>query len=203
MCRRPVALFTPEKSANFVLKFRLIAETSNSRNVHPVSVTFRLFVYSATCRNDGKAFRRQNVSAATFFAVSSARCDRIGPIMRCDARFGDSAATFFAVSSARCDRIGPIMRCDARFGDSAAYPRRRKARKQAKIAETAKRSGRLENILNVRYCGVPRGTSISCSTWNADKLLSFNNLCKNVQNVRMIRSTYSDYKLLITSNLTF
>ena len=88
----PSPCLPPEKSANFVLKFRLIAETSNSRNVHPVSVTFRLFVYSATCRNDGKAFRRQNVSAATFFAVSSARCDRIGTIMRCDARFGGSAA---------------------------------------------------------------------------------------------------------------
>ena len=93
---------------------------------------------------------------------------------------------------------------------------RRKARKQAKSEKTgekrenrrkarkqAKRSGRLENVLNVRYCGVPRGTSISCSTWNVYKLLSFNNLCKNVLNVHIIRSTYSDYKLLITSNLTF
>ena len=66
-----------EKSANFVLKFRLIAETSNRRNVHPVSVTFRRFAYSAirlyvettvkrfvcTCRNDGKAIRRQRFSA--------------------------------------------------------------------------------------------------------------------------------------------
>lgn len=52
-----------EKSANFVLKFRLIAETSNSRNVHPVSVTFRLFVYSAAKRFGGKTFRRQRFSA--------------------------------------------------------------------------------------------------------------------------------------------
>ena len=93
MCRRPVALFTPRKIGKFCSKVPI-----NRRNVHPVSVTFRLFDVSATCRNDGKAFRRQNVSAATFFAVSSARCDRIGTIMR------------FAVSSARCDRIGTIMR---------------------------------------------------------------------------------------------
>ena len=151
MRRRPVALFT--------------LETLNRLNVHPVFVTFRRFDVSAVRRIDGKAFRRQNVSATTFFAVSSARCDRIGEIIRCDARSGGSAATFFAVSSVRCDRIGPIIRCDARFGDSAAYPRRRiaeTARKQAKIAETATRSVRLENVLNVRYCGVPRGTSISC-----------------------------------------
>ena len=144
----------------------------------PVFVTFRRFDVSTIRRIGGKAFRRQSVSAATFFAVSSARCDR----------------------------IGTIMRCDARFGDSAAYPRRRIAEKREnrrKSPKRRKRSGRLENILNVRYCGVPRGTSISCSTWNADKLLSFNNLCKNVQNVHMIRSTYSDYKLMVISNLTF
>ena len=197
MRRRPVALFT--------------LETLNRLNVHPVFVTFRRFDVSAVRRIDGKAFRRQNVSATTFFAVSSARCDRIGEIIRCDARSGGSgrlcvsAATFFAASSVRCDRIGPIIRCDARFGDSAAYPRRRiaeTARKQAKIAETATRSVRLENVLNVRYCGVPRGTSISCSTWNVDKLLSFNDLCKIVLNVRIIRSAYSDYKILIINILT-
>ena len=101
----PSPCLPPEKSANFVLKFRLIVETSNSRNVHPVSVTFRRFVYSATCRNDGKAFRRQRFSpfrlhvaigsAATFFAVSSARCDRIG----------GSAATFFGASAATFRRF--------------------------------------------------------------------------------------------------
>ena len=70
MRRRPVALFT--------------LETSNSRNDHPVSVTFRLFDVSAIRRIGGKTFRRQNVSAAkrfggkTFFAVSSARCGTIG-----------------------------------------------------------------------------------------------------------------------------
>ena len=81
-----------EKSANFVLKFRLIAETSNRLNVYPVFVTFRRFVYSAMRRNDGRAFRRQNVSATTFFAVSSARCGRNGEIIRCDARIGGSAS---------------------------------------------------------------------------------------------------------------
>ena len=123
-----------EKSANFVLKFRLPAETSNSRNVHPVSVTFRLFVYSAAKRFGGK----------TFFGVSSARYDRIGEIIRCDARFGGSAATFFGVSSARYDRIGPIMRCDARFGGSAAYHNRRTAEKRENRRKSPK----------------------SCSTWN-------------------------------------
>ena len=71
-----------EKSANFVLKFRLIAETSNRRNVHPVSVTFRLFVYSATCRNDGKAFRRQNVSAAKRFGGKTFRRQNVSAAKR-------------------------------------------------------------------------------------------------------------------------
>ena len=74
--RRPV--YPPEKSANFVLKFRLIAETSNSRNVHPVSVTFRRFDVSTIRRIGGKAFRRQSVSAGRRFGVSSARCGNIG-----------------------------------------------------------------------------------------------------------------------------
>ena len=84
MCRRPVALFTPRKIGKFCSKVpinRRIAETSNSRNVYPVSVTFRRFYVSAvkrfggnvfrrfvcTLRSDrrigGKTFRRQNVSA--------------------------------------------------------------------------------------------------------------------------------------------
>ena len=82
MCRRPVALFTPRKIGKFCSKVPI-----NRRNALP-------------------SFRRQNVSAATFFAVSPARCGRSGEIIRCDARSGGSAATFFAVSSARCDRIG-------------------------------------------------------------------------------------------------
>lgn len=163
-----------EKSANFVLKFRLIAETSNSRKVHPVSVTFRLFAYSAMCRNDGKAFRRQNVSAATFSAF------------RLHVTIGSGRLCGATRDSA--DRR-PTLTAEKR--------------EKAIFAFSAIRSGRLENVLNVRYCGVPRGTPIICSTWNVDKLLSFNNLCKNVQNVRIIRSTYSDYKLLVISNLTF
>ena len=106
MRRHPVALFT--------------LETSNSRNVHPVSVTFRLFDFSTIRRIGGKTFRRQHVSAAKRFGGKTFRRQNV------------SAATFFAVSSVRCDRIGPIIRCDARFGDSAAYPRRR-------IAETARK----------------------------------------------------------------
>ena len=54
----PPPCLPPEKSANFVLKFRLIAETSNSRNVYPVSVTFRRFYVSAVKRFGGNVFRR-------------------------------------------------------------------------------------------------------------------------------------------------
>lgn len=61
MCRRPVALFTPRKIGKFCSKVpinRRIAETSNSRSVHPVSVTFRLFDVSAVKRFGGNVFRR-------------------------------------------------------------------------------------------------------------------------------------------------
>ena len=165
MCRRPVALFTPRKIGKFCSKVpinRRNAETSNSRNVHPVSVTFRRFVYSATCRNDGKAIRRQRFSALRLHVASG-------------------SGKLFGATRDSADRR-PTLTAETANREKAA-------------AETAKRSGRLKNV--------PRGTSISCSTWNVNKLLSFNNLCKIVQNVLIIRSTYSDYKLLITSNLTF
>ena len=77
------------------------------------------------------------------------------------------------------------MRCDARFGGSAAYPNRRNA--ETPISCSTRNAE----------------TPISCSTWNADKLLKLNNLCKIVLNVRIIRLAYSDYKLLITRDLTF
>ena len=88
---------------------------------------FRRQSVSAAKRFGGKAFRRQSVSAAKRFGGKAFRRQSV------------SAATFFAVSSARCDRIGPIMRCDARFGDSAAYPRRRNAEKRENRRKSPKR----------------------------------------------------------------
>ena len=67
MCRRPVALFTPRKIGKFCSKVpinRRIAETSNSRNVYPVSVTFRRFYVSAVKRFGG------NVSALRLHVAS-------------------------------------------------------------------------------------------------------------------------------------
>lgn len=122
-----------EKSANFVLKFRLPAETSNSRNVHPVSVTFRLFVYSA----------------ATFFAVSSARYDRIGPTMRCDARFGGSGRLCGATRDS-ADRRPDLF---------AEPPKSEKTGENRRFGEKIGTPGKCSK------CPV-----LWCSTWNADKL---------------------------------
>ena len=88
------------------------------------------------------------------------------------------------------------MRCDARFGGSAAYPNRRNAETPISCST---RNAETPISCSTRNAETP----ISCSTWNADKLLKLNNLCKIVLNVRIIRLAYSDYKLLITRDLTF
>ena len=154
-----------EKSANFVLKFRLPAETSNSRNVRPVSVTFRLFVYSATCRNDGKAFRRQNVSAAKRFGGSSARCDRIGETLRCDPpkrrqRFSALRLHVVIGSGKLCGATRdsairwPTLTADPpkseKTGENRLTADPPKRRENRRLGRAADKIGRLENVLNVR-----------------------------------------------------
>ena len=115
MCRRPVALFTPRKIGKFCSKVpinRRIAETSNSRNVYPVSVTFRRFYVSAVKRFGGNVFRR---------FVCTLRADRVNYSVRrairrivCTLRFGGNVSADrlhvairrqrFGGSSARCER---------------------------------------------------------------------------------------------------
>ena len=119
----PSPCLPPEKSANFVLKFRLIAETSNSRNVHPVSVTFRRFVYSATCRNDGKAFRRQRFSPFRLHVV-------IGSGRLCGAtRDSADRRPTLTAESPKSEKTGENRRIAEKWENRRKSPNRRIAEK--------------------------------------------------------------------------
>ena len=147
--------------------------------------------------------RRQSVSAAKRFGYTSNRRQSVSAAKR----FGGNVFRRF-VCTLREYRVGcAVRRADRRIGGLPSTPIRRKARKQAKIADPPKSEKTGENRRNGEKIGTPGKCSkypvLWCSTWNVNKLLSFNNLCKIVLNVRIIRLAYSDYKLLITSDLTF
>ena len=152
-----------EKSANFVLKFRLIAETSNRLNVYPVFVTFRRFVYSAMRRIDGKAFRRQNVSAAKRFGDKTFRRQSV------------SAAKRFGGKTFRRQRFSPF-RLHVVVGTGKLFGATRGSadRRPTLTAESPKSEKTGENRRNGDKIGTPGKCSkcpvLWCSTWNVDKL---------------------------------
>ena len=160
-------------------------------------------------RNGGKTFRRQRFSPFRLHVTGLS-----GKTFRCDARSGGSTSYPNRRVAEKRENRRPILTAESpkseKTGENRRIAEKRENRRIAEKRENRRKSPKRrqdrdawKNVLNVRYCGVPRGTSISCSTWNVDKLLKLNNLCKNVLNVRIIRSAYSDYKLLVISNLTF
>ena len=144
MCRRPVALFTPEKSANFVLKFRLIAETSNRRNV------FARFRYVSSIRLfDYTSNRRQSVSAAKRFG---------GNVFR---RFGGKAFRRQRFSPFRLHVVIGSGRLCGATRDSAI-------RRPTRDAESPKSEKTGEKIGTPGKCS--KCPVLWCSTWNVYKL---------------------------------
>ena len=158
MRRRPVALFTPEKS--------------NRRNViFPVSLRFdyssiRLYVESAAKRFGGKAFRRENVSAFRLHVAGISGRQR----------FSAFRLHVAGISGRLCDAARGSA--DRRPTLDAESPKSEKTGENRRIAE---KIGPVQNrsihgVPRGATKNVPRGTTYRRSTWNADKLLSFNNL---------------------------
>ena len=147
MRRRPVALFTLEK--------RFPAETSNSRNVHPVSVTFRRFDFSTIRRIGGKAFRRQRFSAFRLHVAGISGRQRFSAFRL---HVAGISGRLFGAARGSADRRPTL---------TAETPKR---------AKRAKRVSKTGPIQNRNIPGVPRGATKKRSTWNAYKVLIFNNL---------------------------
>ena len=156
----PSPCLPPEKSANFVLKFRLIAEASNSRNVHPVFVTFRRFDFSTIRRNGGKTFRRESVFGGKTFRRQSVFG---GKTFR---RQSVSAAKRFGGKAFRRQRFSPfrlhvVIGSDRLCGATRDSADRRPTldAESPKRAKRAKRVSKTGPVQNRNIPSVPRGAT--------------------------------------------